>query len=261
MHPEPSLRRRQRRHEVRPVLDAEVALRHARPRHLSSAEVQIASHRQELVLRKADVLIQVVSVSDPGLLRLTVRPSAEDIPNGLQRILHEALQKPQGMPLRELVPVVDPLKEPRKRLRHRPRLLHDEDVDEDGLPVVQPRGTRVAEALVVQLRNAGAVDLKKVGELHFEELLKLLLHHHHVDVVVPGDEPLVPDGAQKRPEGEHVFDAVRPAEVVEVKELADDGGVVALQFVVGKAGSGHAESGRRVEGQRGFYACPSKTRV
>lgn len=254
MHPEPPLRRRQRRHEVGTVLNAEVALRYARPRHLPPAEVQLAPDGQELLLREADVLIEVVRVADSGLVLLTVRPSAKQVPNGLEGVLHKALEDPHGMSLRELVAIIDPLKEPRKRLRHRPRLLHHEDVDEDGLPFVQPRSPRVAEAFVVQLRDAGAVDFKKVGKLHLEELLKFLLHHHHVDVVVPGDEPLVPDGSKERPKGEHVFDAVLPAEVVEVEELADDRGVVALKFVVSEAGSGHAESSRRVEGQDGLYA-------
>ena len=42
--------------------------------------------------------------------------------------------------------------------------------------------------------------------------------HHEVDVVVPGNESVMTHGAEQGAEGEHVFDSVGFAEVVEFEK-------------------------------------------
>ena len=90
--------------------------------------------------------------------------------------------------------------------------------------------------VVAEFEDASEIKLQIRWQFRLQsaKFLKIGTGQHEVDVVVPGDEPVVPHGAEERPEGEHVLDPVGFAEIVKFEKKVLQLFVIALTLVVGE---------------------------
>ena len=91
---------------------------------------------------------------------------------------------------------------------------------------------RVARRAALRLQHEVGAEL--VGRAL--ELAEVLGRHRDVDVVVPGNEALVANGAEERAVGELEFDLVLGAEPLEAQEEFEEKAVKAPEVVVGNHG-------------------------
>ena len=169
-------------------------------------------------------------------MRGTVRFVAEIVADGAAGILQETQKNLVGVPGGVAVAAVDPFFEPQQRLCFRAGLTQDKEVEKDRLPLRHVLTAYVMVAVVAEFEDASEVELQVRGQFRLQgvELFKIGTREHEVDVVVPGDEAVVPHCTKKRPEGEHVLDLVSFAEIVEFEKKVFQLFVIALTLVVGE---------------------------
>ena len=110
--------------------------------------------------------------------------------------------------------------------------VQGEDIDENApVPVaafLDDDGARVVDLGEIQGiigGVAGPDGLEMVVPILFQEPVVVRPRHPYVDVVVPGDETLVPDCAQQGSEGQVIPGSVRFAPVVDIGEDVHHGGL------------------------------------
>lgn len=207
-------------------------------------------------------------------MRGTVRFVAEIVADGAAGILQETQQKLVRMPGGVAMTAVDPLLEMKEFLRLWPRFTENKKVQEDGFPLGHVLTADEVVAVVAELDDALAlIDFQMSGQFRLQsaELFKVGTREHEVDVVVPGDEAVVPHCAEECPEGEHVLDSVGFTEIVEFEKKILQFFVIALTLIVGEfklhggprkqKGAEDASSAPRNSGARYWFRTSDPCRV
>lgn len=226
----------QRSHVVVAVFYLEVDVGNAGSGHLAPAEVKCSRDRQHFIDRKAVVLIVLGFVSQTREMHGMVRLVAKVIADWAAGILQKAQKELVGVPGGVAMTAVDPLLEMKEFLRLWPRFTENKKVQEDGFPLGHVLTADEVVAVVAELDDALAlIDFQMSGQFRLQsaELFKVGTREHEVDVVVPGDEAVVPHCAEECPEGEHVLDSVGFTEIVKFEKKVFQLFVIALTLVVG----------------------------